>query len=45
MYIKYPISKPPTMAITRNREGLFLINSSRFIDKIKKLFFKVSSIC
>ena len=41
----YPISKPPTIAITLNKPGLLSIKSFISIFKIMKLSFKISSIC
>ena len=39
------MSKPPTIAITLNKPGLFSIKSFRPISYIMKLSFKISSIC
>ena len=41
----YPMSKPPTIAITLNKPGLLSIKSFKSMCKIMKLSFKISSIC
>ena len=44
MYIKYPISKPPTIAITLNNPGLLSIKSFKSMSYIRELSFKTSSV-
>ena len=41
----YPISKPPTIAITLNKPGLLSIKSFKSMLNITKLSFKISSVC
>ena len=44
MYIMYPISKPPTIAITLNKPGLPSIKSFKSMLNIIELSFKISSV-
>ena len=41
----YPMSKPPTIAITLNKPGLLSIKSFKSMVNIMILSFKISSIC
>ena len=44
MYIMYPISKPPTIAMTLNNPGLLSIKSFKSMSDIIELSLHISSL-